>query len=264
MNTQASLLSLAAFVFVSCTGLQLDADSGSSKVLFEDDMMSNWQENWFLDGKEATLEHRDEGLFFSGGTITKPMDREKYHAHHAVLWTKQVFEGDIKITFDMTRVDHSGYGNTLLYIMAQGIGEGEFAKDITEWNDYREIPAMDKYFSYMDLLSISFRHNLRARRYPLKSADPDAEPIGGTVHPYVDYIGIIKDKTYRVEVEKRGPLLTLRLFDKATGEKYADHTWDMTQLEGGKTAPVLNKGRIGLRHMSTKQFIYKNFKVERL
>ena len=38
----------------------------------------------------------------------------------------------------------------------------------------------------------------------------------------------------------------------------------MTQLEKGKEAPVLTKGRIGLRHMSTKQFIYKNFKVEQL
>lgn len=42
------------------------------------------------------------------------------------------------------------------------------------------------------------------------------------------------------------------------------HTWDMTQLENGKEAPVLNQGRIGLRHMATKQFVYKNFTVEQL
>ena len=43
----------------------------------------------------------------------------------------------------MIRVDTSDYGNTLLYIQAQGIGKEPYMKDITEWNKLREIPAMN-------------------------------------------------------------------------------------------------------------------------
>ena len=235
-----------------------------STILLKDSMTGNWEENWFLDGKKATVRASEDGLYFSGGTITKSDDREEYHAHHAVLWTKDIFEGDLKITFEMTRVDESDYGNTLLYLYAQGVGLPNYSEDITEWSEEREIPAMSKYFTYMDLLSLSFRQNLRARRYPLKSADPDAEAVGGTVLPYVDYIGMVPGKTYLVEAETHGPSLTLRLTDKKTGEQYVDYTWDMTQLEDGKEAPILSKGRIGLRQMSTKQFVYKDFKVEQL
>ena len=99
-----------------------DNKQTESTILFEDSMLDDWQEKWFLDGQKATLEHRNEGLYFSGGTITKSEDPEKYHAHHAVLWTKQVFEGDLLISYEMTRIDTSDYGNTLLYIQAQGIG----------------------------------------------------------------------------------------------------------------------------------------------
>jgi hypothetical protein len=44
-------------------------------------------------------------------------DREKFDAHHAVLWTKQEFEGDIRITYEFAKG-----GTSLLYIQAQGIG----------------------------------------------------------------------------------------------------------------------------------------------
>jgi hypothetical protein len=240
--------------------------AAEDSIVFQDDMTGDWTEQWFLDGNEnATVENREDGLYFSGGTVTKPMDREAYHAHHAVLWTKQVFEGDLRISFEMTRLDESDYGNTLLYILAEGVGYGPFAEDITEWQEMRNVSAMSKYFNNMNLLSLSFRNNLRARRYPLRDhPDPNQEAQGGTVRPHVDYIGMVPGKTYLVDVQKEGPNLTLRLADKATGESYADHTWDMTQVGGEKAAEIIEKGRIGLRHMSTKQFLYKNFKVEQL
>ncbi len=149
---------------------------------------------------------------------------------------------------------------------AQGVGTPDYPEDIFTTRGTREIPAMDKYFTHMNLLSLSFRKNLRARRYPLRNIDPDTESVGDTVFPHVDYIGMIPGKTYLVDVKKQGASLTLRLTDKATGEEYANHTWDMTKVgkEGTKTAPILHKDRIGLRHMSTKQFIYKDFKVEQL
>jgi len=256
-------ISLAPWL-ISCTSIQPDAGSGGAPVLFEDDMMEDWQESWFLDGKEATLEHRDGGLYFAAGTVTKQDDPVEYHAHHAVLWTKQVFEGDIKISYELTRIDDSNYGTTLLYVQAQGIGEGRYKKDITEWNDFREIPAMNKYFEYMDLISLSFRENLRCKRYPFKDSEGEWYPGRGLIKPMVDYSRMQPGETYRVEVEKRAAALKLRLEHVKTGEMLLDHTWDLTQVAEGLEPQLIRKGRIGLRHMATRQFIYKDFKVERL
>src|SRR6056297_398128 len=94
--------------------------AAETRILFEDPMTGDWRENWFLDGKKATLRNTENGLFFSAGTVTKRDDPVIYHAHHAVLWTQQEFEGDIQISYEMTRVDSSNYGTTLLYIQARG------------------------------------------------------------------------------------------------------------------------------------------------
>ncbi len=225
-------------------------------------MMHDWQKNWFLDGQKATLEHRDQGLYFAAGTITKKEDPVNYHAHHAVLWTKQVFEGDLLIRYEMIRVDSSNYGNTLLYIQAQGIGTEPYVKDIAEWSDLRKIPDMSIYFEKMDLISLSFRENLRCKRYPWKDANGEWYPNKGLIEPMVDYSGIIPGKKYIVEVEKRVSSVTLRLYDGETKELLADQTWDITRVP--EDLEPVQKGRIGLRHMSTRQFIYSNFRVERL
>lgn len=239
-----------------------DPGQSGPKILFEDSMMSDWQENWLLDGKKATLEHRDNGLYFSGGTVTKRDDPEEYHAHHAVLWTKKVFEGDLRITYEMTRIDTSNYGNTLLYIQAQGTGSDPYVKDIAEWSGLRQIPAMSLYFEHMDLISLSFRENLRCKRYPWKDSNGEWYPNRGLIEPMVDYTGMIPGKKYSVEVEKRASSVTLRLYDAGTKALLTDFTWDTTKVP--EELEPIQKGRIGLRHMSTKQFVYRNFKVEQL
>jgi len=234
-------------------------------ILFEDPMTENWQEHWFLDGNEAVVEHRDGGLYVAAGTITKAMDREKYHAHHSVLWTRKVFEGDIRIQYEMTRMDESTYGTTLLYIQAQGIGTPPYSEDITAWNDLREIPDMSTYFDNMNLLSLSFRGEMRVKRYPWM--DPELyDGPRGLIPPMVDYKGdgILPGKTYQVEVEKRAESLKLKLVEKESGRVMIDHTWDTTRIPEGHKPATIEKGRIGLRHMSTRQFTYRNFSVEQL
>jgi hypothetical protein len=227
-------------------------------------MSSDWQKNWFLDGRKATVAHRDGGLYFSGGTVTKSDDPDGYHAHHAVLWTKREFAGDLRISFTMTRIDKSDYGTTLLYIQARGIGEGPYRKDIHAWRELREVPAMDLYFRHMDLLSLSFRENLRCKRYPWQDSSGEWYPGRGLIKPMRDYPGITPGETYDVEVEKRGFSLTLRLAPSGTGKVPTEFTWDTSGIAEGIEPRLIGQGRIGLRHMATKSFIYRNFKVEKL
>jgi len=44
-------------------------------------------------------------------------------------------------------------------------------KDITEWNELREIPSMPLYYRNMNLTGVTFREQVRLRRYPWKDAD---------------------------------------------------------------------------------------------
>lgn len=243
--------------------LSLPCIADESRVLFEDPMTGNWQDNWFLDGKEATLRNGEDGLYFAAGTISKSQDAEKYHAHHAVLWTKQEFAGDIRIRYEMTRKDDGG-GATLLYIQARGIGTPPYMKDIREWSNLREVPQMSKYYLYMDLLSISFREDLRLRRYPWKDRDGVSYPENGLVEPKLQYREMVPGDTYFVEVEKRNPTLTLRLYGSDRQRPEVEHTWDMTKASEGRDPQWIHEGRIGLRQMATRQFVYRNFTVEQL
>lgn len=245
-------------------GNQPAAPQETAKEIFEDNMEEDWQKNWFLDGKHATLEHRDGGLYFAGGTVTKEQDPKEYHAHHAAIWTKQVFEGDLRISYLMKRVDKSDYGNTLLYIQAQGIGTPPYVEDIHAWRQLRDIPDMSIYFTYMDLLSLSFREDIRCKRYPLRDVKLVNYANDGLLEPKLDYPGLTPGATYQVLVEKTGESLRLRLFDDSGENLQADHTWDTSRIDEGIEPRQVRKGRIGIRHMATKQFIYRNFKVEQI
>lgn len=237
----------------------------ASELLFSDTMCGDWRENWFLDGKHATLEHRDGELFFSGGTVTKDDDPEEYHAHHAVLWTKREFEGDIRISYLWKHLDTSDYGAILLYVQALGIGGEPYDRDISKWSEMREIPSMDKYFNNMNLLSLSIRENVRCKRYPWFDREGAPYAEGGLIAPMVEYKDkIVPGKTYRIVVEKRNPMLSFKIIDAVTGEATIDHTWDTTEIDERYEVKQITKGRIGLRHMATKQATYKDFKVEKL
>lgn len=265
------LMALLAFVMpqASCvhqTNLsnpELSEDR-TALTLFEDSMTGDWRAQWFLDGTQATLRNSDNGLYFAGGTVSKLDDREKYHAHHAVLWTRQVFEGDLRIRFQMTREDQSDYGNTLLYIQAQGIGTEPYVEDITAWNALREIPEMATYFTFMDLISVSFRENVRCKRYPWRNPAGEWYEGKGLIEPMLEYEGIEPGETYQVQIEKTAEALTLWIYSADETELLAMESWDLTQIDQRLTPPLIQKGRIGLRHMSTKQFTYRDFVVERL
>ena len=122
---------------MSCkVGAQNDFDkvneSRDWKLQFSDPCKEDWQDNWFLDGQLATIEHSDKGMNFSAG----PVNRND--AHHAVLWTKQSFNGDIKIEYNYTRTDSQLVNVNILYIQATGIGKDSFDVDISKWNDLKD------------------------------------------------------------------------------------------------------------------------------
>lgn len=230
-------------------------DSKKWELKFEDSCKGDWHEKWFLDGEIATVENSDLGMNFTAG----PEFRND--AHHAVLWTDESFKGDVKVEFNYTRTDKQTINVNIIYIQAQGIGEGEYTKDIKEWNELRKVPSMHIYYDYMNPLHISFaafpmvnedpaNDYIRARKYPVSDEITFDEM---EVAPSYDNIGLFKPGiTYKVTVVKTDYRLYMQVEGDGRDECYE---WDVTDKA------KLEDGRIGLRHMYTRAARYSDFKV---
>lgn len=227
------------------------SESNLWQLALKDKCTKDWTDNWTLDGLIATVDNSNDGMHFAAGP------EARNDAHHAVLWTKESFAGDIKIEYDYTRTDNENRWVNILYIQATGDGEGDFVADISEWNILREVPAMKTYFDNMNALHISYAafgnkgdgtYYVRARRYPR----PKGESFNVTrIAPSYDQEGFVKSgQTFHITVIKTDQQLFFKM-ESTGGEQM--FTWDLSEV-----MPI-TEGRIGLRHMYTRSAIYKNF-----
>lgn len=240
-----------------------------ASVLFEDPMTGDWRDLWFLDGKKAELTQDDTGLHFQAGSEPgmwqkrreSPEMRELFDSYHAVLWTKQEFEGEIGLRYEITRTS-DGF-TFLLYMLAQGVGHGEYAEDISEWNDLRDISKMNLYFGGMNLTCITFRDQIRLRRYPWMD-EAGEQFTDNLIGEMLDYDQLPKGVTYIVDVELRTETLRIRLEEAGNPDNVLDRTFNrIDDLDPRRPAPS-TRGRIGLRHMIGTVVRYRNFQVRRL
>jgi len=226
------------------------ADHDRWKQVFNDPCTGDWHERWFLDGEIGKVTTSDQGMQLTAGP------EYRNDAHHMVLWTKDPFEGDLKIEYDYTRLDEVEHRSvTILYIQATGSGKGPYARDISQWNDWRKVPSMRTYFNHMNAYHISYAADpgetpyIRGRRYmPEKQGlkgtglEPDYYPEGlfepGVPH-HMTWIKLRSELHLKVICPD-----TERLF-----------RWDTSGVE-----PV-TVGRIGLRHMFFRSARYANFDV---
>lgn len=220
-----------------------------------DSCTEDWQKQWFLDGKKATIENTPEGMIYTAGPVNKE------NASHAVLWTKKSFEGNIKIEFDYMRLDDVFCNVNLLYILATGIGEGPYDKDISKWSELREEPAMGIYLRQMNLYHISYaaireknppgkQHYVRARYYPITLSD---EHHGTDFKPDYWNPGVfLTGKAYHVTAIKTEKYLFFHVVGDGEDKLFS---WDHTRF------PLINEGRVGIRHMAMRSSRYANVDI---
>ena len=261
---------LAALLLTACVAqgpTNHEAASANVKaptILFEDPMTADWQDHWFLDGQNAVLQHRDGGLDFitTASEVDKRVDRAAFDAQHAVLWTRQEFKGDIRITYTFTKLPDCSW-QKLIYVQARGIGTPPYVEDIHAWRDQREVARMDKYFNYMDLIGLSLRDQIRCKRYPWSDVERGID-FENEFLPRGENKGMDIGRAYHVLVEKRKESILLRITDAETGDAVVDHTWDLTQNLEGRDPRFVDEGRIGLRLMGGFKLNFRDFKVERM
>ena len=224
------------------------------EVVFSDPGAGDWQEHWFVEGLKATVEYDEGSIVFTSGPVPKEQ------ASHAVLWTKQSFEGDIRIEYDYTRLDNMTEATSvnILYIQATGLGTESSPADIYLSTKQREVPWMKSYFLNMNALHISYAttgpkraHYVAARRYPAK--DQESFMHGTMVEPIYEDVHLFQPgETYHITALKEDNRLTF----KAEREgKTHTFEWDISDY------PPVTEGRIGFRQMWARSSRYQNIRV---
>jgi hypothetical protein len=238
---------------LSCSATATPCDDGW-ELVFSDPGVGDWKEHWFVEGSKATVNYDEGGIVFSSGPV--PMEQ----ASHAVLWTRQSFEGDIRIEYDYTRLDSmtTSPSVNILYIQATGLGTKASPTDIFLSTEQREVPWMKSYFLNMNALHISYattgpkRANyVAARRYPAK--DQGSFMQGTLVQPIYENVDLFKPgETYHITALKEGDRLTF-----TAGREGKTHTfeWDTSGF------PSVTEGRIGFRHMWARSSRYQDIRV---
>ncbi|MCH7225772.1 YesU family protein [Verrucomicrobiaceae bacterium E54] len=229
------------------------ADDRPWREVFADEGTGDWEQKWFLDGEVGKVTNGPEGMTLTAG----PEFRND--AHHMVLWTRDSFEGDLKIEYDYTRLDEERRCVTILYIQATGSGRGSFARDIASWSEQRRVPSMRIYYDHMNTYHVSYAafgnsgtdetSYIRGRRYM-----PHRTGLKGTeLEPDYRFESLFDPGvTHRITVIKRERDLLLRI----ENPDKVRHC----HLRNDKL-PVVTGGRIGLRHMFTRSARYRNFRV---
>ena len=234
-----------------------NAAAGNWQEVFFDSGTENWQTKWFKDGEVATVENTPEGVVLRAGP------EWGNGKHHMVLWTKDSFEGDLKIDFEYTRLDTAARGANILYVQASGSGDGAYKKDISEWKELRTTPAMSLYFNNMHTYHISYaaepgtdREYIRARRYmPGGSGVAGLEITELEPDYFCGNLGLFKTGVpHRITVVKKAKGLFMRI-KNGDGAHYFH--WE------NDTFPPITAGRIGLRLMFSRAARYKDFRVHK-
>jgi len=248
-------------VFISCDGTNQNKQRTKYKLLFEDSGTAiDWQSKWMMDGLRSKVVISEKGMELVAGA------EYGNDSCHTVLWTKKSFKGDVRIEYDYTRTDTTTRCVNIIYFHATGKGTEEYPEDISLWNEKRKVPHMRTYFNNMNTYHISYaafsaeeysgdNDYIRLRRY-----DPDNNGLNGTdiSGEYVK-TGLFKPNiTYHIAVVKRGGTIEIRFKNTQDLSDSLFCKWDVSEY------PSYDYGRIGFRHMYTRNAIYKNIKVWRI
>ncbi|WP_258103482.1 DUF1961 family protein [Marinoscillum sp. MHG1-6] len=228
-----------------------------STLLFDDSGIANWRENWILDGERATVINTDLGMELRAGP------EHGNDTCHTVIWTKQSFKGDICIEYDYTRTDTTTRCVNILYFHASGKGNDDFPVDIALWNEKRTVPHMDTYYDNMHTYHISYaafsateysgdNDYIRLRRY-----HPNGNGLNGTGVPGDHFkTGLFKPNvSYHIQVFKYQNRVEMHIQNNQNASEQLICKWDVSMF------PECESGRVGFRHMYTRNARYKDIKI---
>ena len=230
-------------------------DGRAWQTVFCDRGDGDWRQRWFMDGRRGSVQNTPEGMVFSAGPVAGD------HASHAVLWTNESFDGDLRIQFAFTRLDTIFRFVNILYIQATGTDDGVYGEDIAAWRHLREIPLMSSYYDLMRLLHVSFAAHdmdnqdpaadyIRVRRYPCIAGGFDETEVPPDV---------LRTGLFAPGVEHQMTFIKTRdvlAMDIRCSDVRRTFAWDLSGRE------AVTHGRVGIRQMWTRCSRYRDFTIQ--
>lgn len=257
MKIRHVLLLIVGIGLLACQENTEKKEWTKSNLLFEDSGTEDWTSKWMLDGKRSKVINSKDGMELIAG------QEHGNDTCHTVLWTKQRFSGNICIEYDYTRTDTTTRCVNILYFHASGQGDAEYPSDIALWNHKRKVPHMRTYFNHMNAYHISYaafdahqysgdNDYISARRY-----NPAIKGLKGTMIGERRWqTGMFKPNvSYHISVYRFHKQIEMHIQNKADSKDRKVYTRNASMF------PTCEYGRIGLRHMYTRNARYKNFKV---
>lgn len=226
------------------------------RLVVDDDMTHCDTARWHLDGLRGRMTCDEQGLTLRAGA------RINCDSDHVVLWNRTRVTAPVRVEYDFTRLDTSSVNSVnIIYLLAQGSGEGPFGADIMTWNDRRTVPAMKVYFNNMRCYHISYAVSdrrpdgtmgdyIRGRQY-----NPAAgRGLKGTelMPEYKDTELFKPGVTYHLTILLHGR----RCYMEVCGEGRRELFW--FDIDESK---ALREGYIGLRQMWGRESRYAGFRV---
>ena len=217
---------------------------------------NEWKQLFFIDGLNGNITDTPEGLNFKTGNDSF------FHADHSVLWTKQLFKDGLRVSYDYRRDDTIDQDEVcILYLLAEGIGQSPFRKDIEKWTELRRIPYMYIYFWGMRLAHISYATRsvngepyIRCRTYPMETSKTVWSKL--LIPPSYDDPGFFKPhKWYHIEVYKKEDKLTFHVKGERMDKTFS---WKDEKLN------QIKSGRIGFRQMQGRNSSYRNLCISQV
>ena len=215
----------------------------------EDPGTADWKQKWFLDGEKSSITNTPAGIKLVSGAESLG------DAGHCVLWSKESFQGDLRVEYDFTRLDESERGVDIIYLQATGSGKGRYSEDILEWASLRKTPSMKLYFDHMNTYSISYAVGMPGSEYVrLRRYLPESKGLDGTeVPPAFGRTALFSTGClHHLTVIRHGREIFLRV---RTAEREGFYYWKNDLFD------PINEGRVGLRQMAGKAGLYANFKI---
>ncbi|WP_010136034.1 DUF1961 family protein [Ochrovirga pacifica] len=231
-----------------------------SKLLFADDGTGNWREKWMLDGEKSTVINSKDGMELIAGP------EHGNDSCHTVLWTQQRFKGNICIEYEYTKTDTTTRCVNILYFHSTGKGSPAYPTDISLWNHKRTVPYMKTYFNYMHTYHISYaafsanqysgdQDYIRLRRYnPTNMGLQNTDVPGDHFNTGLFKVGV----PYHIQVFKYKHQIEMHIQNQQNLADQKICKWDVSAFDD------CTSGRVGLRHMYTRNARYKNFKIWQL
>ena len=238
MNKSVFFITLFSICFLSIFKVN-KVNAAWQEQLFIPGTKGNIEKDWIKDGVNGKATYTNEGMLFDTANGTGD-------AYSSILWTKQVFKGDVRLEYKFkrlnTNINNGKSMVSMVLLYGHGIG-GQYPDDISTWK--RPVSGQG-FHKTMNHHSISYATSYKRIRTRINTGR-------NLVKPEYTHVPYFKPGVWhKIIVTKKGLKLSMEVENLDSKQKDV-YSWDLPR--------TYNHGRVGFRQMYMYKNLYKDIKI---